>query len=117
MGPLYGGPGGLVEDWDQLMPSWCHWVAATFAAPGRSYASPSPTRAADFSGRLPVCLRPIRIGLTRKGGRRVPTMKENEAVLRAKCRNGTLYRNDEKLATWLAQYSRVLTRDGRGLEQ
>jgi hypothetical protein len=32
----------------------------------------------------------------------VPTMKENEAVLRAKCRNGTLYRNDEKLAKWLA---------------
>jgi len=29
-------------------------------------------------------------------------MKENEAVLCAKCRNGTLYRNDDKLATWLA---------------
>ncbi|MCW2551140.1 MAG: hypothetical protein JWR78_921 [Mycobacterium sp.] len=32
----------------------------------------------------------------------MPTMKEHEAVLRARCRNGTLYRNDEKLAAWLA---------------
>jgi hypothetical protein len=32
----------------------------------------------------------------------VPTMKEHEAVLRAKCRSGTLFRNDEKLAAWLA---------------
>jgi hypothetical protein len=27
--------------------------------------------------------------------------KEHEAVLRRKCRNGTLYRNDAKLASWL----------------
>ena len=32
----------------------------------------------------------------------MPTMKEHEAVLREKCRNGILYRNDEKLAAWLA---------------
>lgn len=31
----------------------------------------------------------------------MPTMKEHEAVLRDKCRNGTLYRNDAKLANWL----------------
>ena len=32
----------------------------------------------------------------------MPTMKEHEAVLREKCRNGILYRNDGKLAAWLA---------------
>jgi hypothetical protein len=31
----------------------------------------------------------------------VSTLKEHEAVLRNKCRNGTLYRNDAKLASWL----------------
>ncbi len=30
------------------------------------------------------------------------TLKEHEAVLRDRCHNGTLYRNDEKLAAWLA---------------
>ncbi len=29
------------------------------------------------------------------------TVKEHEAVLRDKCRNGTLYRSDAKLAAWL----------------
>jgi len=31
----------------------------------------------------------------------VPTLKDHEAVLRHKCRNGTLYRNDAKLSNWL----------------
>jgi hypothetical protein len=31
----------------------------------------------------------------------VSTLKEHEAALRHKCRNGTLYRNDAKLASWL----------------
>lgn len=31
----------------------------------------------------------------------MPTLKDHEAVLRAKCLNGTLYRNDAKLAKWL----------------
>ena len=56
----------------------CTLLAATFAAP---------------------------IAATFAAGKEVgtlPTMKEHEAVLRTKCRNGTLYRNDEKLATWLA---------------
>jgi hypothetical protein len=36
-----------------------------------------------------------------EGGRRVPTMRDHEAVLRAKCLNGTLYRRDAKLSNWL----------------
>jgi hypothetical protein len=32
----------------------------------------------------------------------MPTDKDHEDVLRDKCRNGTLYRNDAKLAVWLA---------------
>jgi hypothetical protein len=31
----------------------------------------------------------------------MPTDQEHAAVLRAKCRNGTLYRNDAKLGSWL----------------
>jgi len=31
----------------------------------------------------------------------VQTLKEHEARLREKCRNGTLYRNDAKLSAWL----------------
>ncbi|MGQ9348811.1 hypothetical protein [Mycolicibacterium gilvum] len=32
----------------------------------------------------------------------MPTLREHEAELRTRCHNGTLYRNDEKLAAWLA---------------
>lgn len=32
----------------------------------------------------------------------MPTLEEHEAVLREKCFNGILYRNDAKLAAWLA---------------